>query len=127
MAALGIDVAGVDDVDLFLSYAEPAESAAQAVARSLLHSPGKLWWAPDSGHNVNQYLHTFFEPERVQSAVQQQAELEERVAAASVVASRLGDEMQLQINLTLTDDDSQVQMTLAIDALGEVLDASISV
>jgi hypothetical protein len=127
MAALGIDIAGVDDVDLFLSYAEPGESAAQAVARSLLHDPGKLWWAPDSGHNINRYLHTFFEPERAQSGIQQQAELEERVAAASVQASRLGDEMRVQVNLTLEGDESQVQMTLAINALGEVLDASISV
>jgi hypothetical protein len=126
MAALGIDIAGIDDVDLFLSYAEPAEAAAQAVARSLLHSPGKLWWAPDSGHNINQYLHTFFEPERVQSNVQQQAELDERIAASAVVATRLGDEMRLQIDLELETTDSQVQLTLSINDVGEVLDATIA-
>ncbi len=128
MAALGIDIAGVEDVDLFLSYAEPTLAAAQAVARSLIHSAGKLWWAPDSGHDVRQHLHAFVDdPDRIAAAVQTQCELEERVESASVSATFFGGELRLTINLILTQDAARVQMTLTISALGEVLDASFTV
>lgn len=126
-SALGIDIAGVEDVDLFLSYADGPRAAAEAVMRSLLHSPGKLWWAPDSGYDIRGELHRFFDAERTQRAVQTQVEREERVESAEVLAEVFGDEMRLSVNLTLTQDGSKVQFTLTIDQLGAVLDASVSV
>ena len=46
--------------------------------RSLQHVPGVLWWAPDSGEDLTQYLHGFFDAERIQRRVQACAEREER-------------------------------------------------
>lgn len=127
MPALGIDIAGVEDVDLFLSFADPKLAAAQAVMRSLTHAPGRLWWAPESGHDVKQHLNAFAEPERISLEVQAQCERDERVASAQVEASLFGDELRLTIFLTLEQDAAKVTLTLAINALGEVLDASIVV
>lgn len=127
MPALGIDIAGVEDVDLFLSFADPKLAAAQAVARSLTHAPGRLWWAPESGHDLKQHLNAFAEPERIATEVQAQCEREERVASAQVEASLLGDELRLTINLILEQDSSKVTLTVTVNSLGEILDASIVV
>ena len=125
MAALGRDIKGVTDVDKFLTLTNPPRAAAEAVMRSLLHSPGILWWAPERGHDLHQYLHAFFDKERIELAVRQQAEQEERVDSARCTATLLGNELQLRVDLTLTQDESKVSFTLTIGQLGEVINASI--
>lgn len=125
--ALGIDISGVEDIDLFLSYADGPRAAAEAVMRSLLHDSGRLWWAPDSGHDMRRYLHGFFDADRIQTAVQTQCELDERVDSAAVEAAVLGDELKITVSLTLTNDAGQVQFTLTVNELGEVLSAAVSV
>lgn len=125
--ALGIDISGVEDVDLFLSYTDGPRAAAEAVMRSLLHDAGRLWWAIDSGHDIRRYLHGFFDAGRIQAAVQAQCELDERVELASVEASALGDELKITVNLTLTQDATQVQFTLTVNELGEVLSGTVTV
>lgn len=94
--------------------------------RSLLHNPGILWWAPERGHDLHQHLHAFFDRERIELAVRQQAEQEERVATARATATLLGRELQLRVELTLTQDADKVSFTLTIGALGEVINASIT-
>lgn len=125
--ALGIDIGGVEDVDLFLSYVDGPRATAEAVMRGLLHAPGKLWWAPDLGFNVRGLLHQFFDADRIERAVQAQIETEERVDSADVTATALGDELRLAVELVLTQDLAKVQFTLTINQLGEVLDASVAV
>jgi hypothetical protein len=125
MPALGIDIAGVEDIDLFGSYAEPARAAAEAVMRSLLHSPGRLWWAPQQGYDLRQDLNAFFDASRTQAGVQAQCEQDERVASASVVATVLGDELRLNIELRLVQNDTIVRLTLTIDQLGTVINATV--
>lgn len=126
MAILGKDIKGVTDVDPFLTVTNGPRAAAEAVMRSLLHNPGVLWWAPDQGHNVQNYLHGFFDQERIELGVRQQAERDERVESASVVATLLGQELQLRIDLVLTQDQAKVTLTLNIGSLGEVINASVS-
>jgi hypothetical protein len=127
MAILGTDIKGVTDIDPFLTAASGPRAAAEAVMRSLLHNAGVLWWAPDSGHNIHTYLHAFFDKERIELAVRQQCEREERVDSAEVVANLLGSELQLRVDLILTQDETKVSFTLNIGALGEVLNASVAV
>ena len=126
MAALGRDIKGVTDVDKFLTLTNGPRAAAEAVMRSLLHNPGILWWAPERGHDLHQYLHAFFDKERIELAVRQQAEREERVDSARVTATLLGTELQLQVELTLTQDEAKVAFTLNIGSLGEVIAANVS-
>ena len=126
MAALGRDIKGVTDVDKFLTLTNPPRAAAEAVMRSLLHNPGILWWASERGHDLHQYLHAFFDKERIELAVRQQAEREERVDSARVTATLLGTELQLQVELTLTQDEAKVAFTLNIGSLGEVIAANVS-
>lgn len=124
MAALGIDIAGVEDVDLFLSSTDEKTSAGEAALRALLHSPGKLWWAPDSGHDVTQYIHSSADPDRIQANVQAACEIDERIKSADVEVTTLGKELRIKIDLTLINGDTAT-LTLLIDALGKVLDAQV--
>lgn len=124
--ALGFDISGVEDVDSFLTLTDGPKSAAQAVMSSLLHSPGVLWWAPETGHDVRQYLNGAVIEERVQRAVTAQAELDERVDSAQCVVTRIGNEVTIDVALVLTEDDSAVEFTLTIDQLGAVLNASVA-
>lgn len=94
--------------------------------RSLLHQPGVLWWAPERGHDLHQHLHAFFDQERIELAVRQQCEADERVAAAEVNATLLGSELQLRVDLTLTQDESRVSFTLTIGSLGQVINATVT-
>lgn len=124
---LGVDIAGVEDIDLFLSMADGSRSAGEAVLRSLLHPQGVLWWAPDSGHDIKQYLHGFFDPERMQRNIQTQCDLDERVKDARVTCTAFGDEIQIAVHLTFIDGSTPVDLTVTIDQLGNVLNAAVTV
>lgn len=123
---MGIDIAGVEDVDSFLTLTNGKQSAAEDVMSSLLHSPGILWWAPDLGHDVRQYLNSIAAEERIQRAVTAQAEIDERVESAECTVTRLGDQFTIDVALVLTEDDDAVQFTLTIDQLGAVINASVA-
>jgi len=127
MPGLGIDIGGVQDVDKFLNYADPPRACAERVMRSLLHKKGKLWWAPDSGYDINQHLHAFFDAEQIQRNVQTQCELEEGVKKAQVSASSFGGELKVVIHLILIDSNTPAELTVSIDQLGKVLNASVIV
>lgn len=126
MTALGTDIKGVTDVDPFLTLASGPRATAEAVMRSLLHQPGILWWAPERGHDLHQHLHAFFDQERIELAIQQQCEADERVQSAVVAATLLGNELQIQVELTLTQDETRVQFTLTIGSLGDVISATVA-
>jgi hypothetical protein len=126
VAILGKDIKGITDIDPFLTVTNGPRAAAESVMRSLLHNAGVLWWAPDSGFNLHGLLHGFFDKERIELAVRQQCERDERVDSAEAVATLLGEELQLRVDLILTQDGSKVSFTLNISALEGVINAAIS-
>jgi hypothetical protein len=126
MAILGKDIKGITDIDAFLTVTNGPRAVAEAVMRSLLHNPGILWWAPERGHDLHQHLHVFFDQERIELAVRQQAEEDERVDSARASATLFGTELQLQVALTLTQNAAKVRFTLTIGSLGEVINAAVA-
>ena len=119
--ALGIDILGVQDIDPFLSIGSRRQSAAESVMRVLFHEPGALWWAPDRGYHLARHLHVFFDADAIETAVKAQLEADERVDSVDVVATALGRELRLEIDLILTNDPNAVSFTLQVSELGEVL------
>jgi|SRR5690606_4778737 len=119
--ALGIDILGVQDIDPFLSFGSRRESAAHSVMRVLFHDPGALWWAPDRGYHIARHLHGFFDAEAIEAAVRGQLEADERVESVDVVATVLGRELRLEIELVLTNDPTAVTFTVQVSDLGAVL------
>ena len=126
MAALGTDIGGVDDIDPFLTLVDGARAAAESVAVSLLHDPGILWWAPERGHAMHQHLHREFDAEAVERAAVAEAEQDERVESAEATAELFGTELRLTVRLTLTQDETQVTLTLNIDQVDGVLSSSVA-
>ena len=116
MAILGKDIKGVTDCDQFLSLAKPGRSAAEACARALTHDNGILWWAPDRGHNLYQYLHTDVNTLNLEQAVKTECELDERVDTANVTVTRddATESVTISVELEFTEDEANVTFTLTV-------------
>ena len=125
MATLGSDISGIVDCDKYMSLASPGRSAAQAVARAQTHENGVLWWAPDRGHPLTQYMHSEENIPRLKQKVRQEAERDERVTAAQVDAVLYGEELTVTIKLELTNNEADVTLTLTIDQLGSVINTQV--
>lgn len=120
-APLGIDIAGVHDVDRYLSFADPGHSAADAVSRGLFHAPGALWWAPDLGFHLGQLLHGTFDADRIENGIKQQIETDERVESVEVSAESLGSETRVTIVVVFTGDPAATTLTITADQAGNVI------
>lgn len=119
------DIRATTDIDPFLGLVDDRRATAQRVLCSIAHPPGTLWWAPERGYALTNTLHVAFQAGRVQAAVQNQAELDERVDSASVTATAVGGQLDLQIELEL-NDGTDATLEVSISELGEVLNASVT-
>ncbi len=123
---LGIDIGGVEDVSPYLTLVSGPRAAAEAVLCSWLHAGAKLWWAPERGGNLWQYLHGPADIEEVQLALATEAEKDERVEACSVTATLLGNELSISGALTLTQTAERVKLTLVVSAAGAVISSGVA-
>jgi hypothetical protein len=119
--SLGRDILGVTDIDVHLTIGTRRRSAAESIVRALFHEPGALWWAPDRGYHIARHLHAFFDAEAIESAVRAQLEADERTESASVVATQLGSELRLEIELVLTRDPTAVTLVVQVSEIGALL------
>lgn len=123
---LGIDVSGVADLDLMLSYSDEQKAVAEAVAVSFTHDPGVLWWAPDRGFNLLAALHSDMTPFEVQQSMRVEAEKEERVESAEVVVTDVGARtFNASVKLTLINNAGDVELTLTASEAGDAINAVI--
>jgi len=124
--ALGIDILGVQDVDAFLSFGSRRRSAGESVMRVLFHEPGALWWAPDRGYHLARLLHGFFNADEIEQTVKAQLEADERVDSVEVVATQLGSELRIEIDVLLTNDPTAVSFTVSVSEIGAILLDNVS-
>lgn len=129
MSALGIDIRGVDDVSPMLELADGPRSAAEAVMTQLLHAPGHLWWAPEIGHDLRQYLHRQVDTDALERAVVEQCLTDERVIAAEAHAELSGpitrQELSLRVELTLSTAET-AEFTVTVSQAGDVLFTAVT-
>lgn len=128
MTALGTDIAGIDDIDPMLSLADGRLAAAQAVMTTLLHGPGRLWWAPEVGYDIRQHLHASFDAEAIQRAVESQCTADERVDTAvctvTVEGPLTAQTMTLATDLVLTNAET-AELTLSVNQVGDVINTGV--
>jgi|SRR5688572_24942202 len=127
MAALGKDIGGIGDLDSFLSFVDGPQAAGERVMCSLMHSPGVIWWAPDRGTNLLDFLHRDASAEEMQMAIEGEIAKEEAVETSVVSVVKFGSEAQIRIELSLTQDEGKVTLTLAVDKVAGVLAAAVEV
>lgn len=121
---LGIDIGGISDVDLMLSYTDEKTAVAQAVAVSLSHGPGVLWWAPQRGFNLVAALHSDMTTDEIEQGVRSESEAEERVESADVSVSETSKgSFEVRVNLTLINNAGDVQLTITVDQAGAAINA----
>jgi len=114
--AYGIDISGVDDVSPNLGHVTGRLALAQCCARRLLTRRGALWYDPNFGHDVRQYLSApMFSPGQAAHACETELEKDERVDHATVVLQQQG--AALSIRITLDDGAGPFSFTLSVSAL----------
>lgn len=129
MANLGIDIlTDANDIDPTFALDTPEHTWAAAVMRRLLHDPGALWWAPDTGHNIMQYFGTPFDKTSTETNISTECEKDERTKKATVTAFMHpdGKTLELDIQLEPVDSDEVLTLTLSVGAAGEILNQSIT-
>lgn len=128
-SALGVDIAALStdplDIDPYFRLASGPRAVAEAVAASLSHEPGILWWSPDRGTDLRGMLHRDFSASGIAAAVEAEALKDERVVGASATASSLGPgQIRVELELELRGGDSStVELTLNVDEVAGVLAA----
>lgn len=109
----GIDLAGVDDLSPGLTVVSGRLGLIQAIARRLITPRGGLFYDPDYGYDVRQFLSgDVRSTSEIASGVSAEAEKDERVAQASASVSFVGN--TLMISLSITDGAGPFPLVLQV-------------
>ena len=102
MADLGLDLAGVDDISPNLATVSGRRALIQAIARRLITPRGGLFYDPDYGFDLRQFLSGITaSPGAIASGAAAEAEKDERVDQASAVVAFSGN--ALMVKLAIAD------------------------
>jgi hypothetical protein len=115
----GADLACLEDLDFELTpVVNHRYGCALAIARRWLTVRGTLWYAPDYGYDVRQYLGaaSVTSVGFIEAALEAEALKDERVAACEVRVTR--ENRTLRIEALLTSVEGPVPLTLVVSELG---------
>lgn len=115
----GLDVSAIPDLDPMLALQGGRRVLAEAVARRLTTQRGSLFYAPDYGLDIRDYLNEGFTPSalfQAQSAIEAEVEKDERVISATVTLSNPRPDT-LRISIRIEAADGPFEMVLSIDQL----------
>jgi hypothetical protein len=107
--ALGVDIACMTDVDMALSLAAGVRNLGFALARRLITPRGGLFYDPDYGLDVRDYLGAGLSDAELQAltgAVQLELEKDERVESCSVAAVFNVANNRLSLTCAVTTEDA---------------------
>jgi len=114
MADYGSDFAGVMDISPTLREVSGRRCVAENVACRLISPRGCLWYAPDYGFDVRQFLSGHLKDTGpIAAGVIEQAEQEERVDSADAKVTFIGNALTIRLSLVLSE--GTFAFTLSID------------
>ena len=104
MADYGSDFAGVMDITPTLREVDGPRCVAENIAGRLISPRGCLWYAPDYGFDVRQFLngHTG-DTGAIVAGVVEQAEQDERVDSASARVTFVNSALTIRLSLVLSE------------------------
>ncbi len=110
----GIDVGGVDDIDLSLSIVDSRELLATHLARRLLSLPGSSPFDPEFGGNLRVFLQGSKSNTQIENHVNYHCILDERVSEckSSVTRSKDGDVVTIGITISPYLESGSYDFTL---------------
>lgn len=113
MADLGTDFAGVNDITPTLQVVSGRRCLIEAIARRLITPRGALWYDPDYGYDLRQYLSGItVAAGSIAASVAAEAEKDERVEQASADVTFSGS--VLNVKLAIADAAGPFQFVLRI-------------
>lgn len=115
MSDLGSDFAGVNDLTFALSVVTGRRALAEAILRRLRTRRGSLWTDPSYGFDLRGVIGTALTNSQISQRVTAQVLAEEEVESARVNVSRIGEEIQVEIEVT--DADGPFDFTITANSL----------
>jgi hypothetical protein len=121
MSDYGSDFAGVMDISPTLREVSGARCVAENIASRLVSPRGCLWYAPEYGFDVRQFLSGHLKDSGpIASGVVDQAEQDERVDSADAKVTFIGENLVIQLSLVLSE--GTFEFTLTVDKVsGKIL------
>lgn len=124
----GSDFSGVEDLDANLSMVTGRTCLLQALLRRISTPRGALWYAPDYGTDIGQFVNTTTDPRVIQQAIESEILNDERVddCRATVTLSDETDPSSggraMTIALALETGAGPFEFTVAVTTLtGKIL------
>jgi len=100
VAELGIDFSCVDDIGPSLALVSGRRCLIEAIARRLITPRGGLFYAPDYGFDVRQFLSGITAaPSAIAAGVIAECEKDERVNQANAVVTFIGNTLRIRIDI----------------------------
>jgi len=116
MAELGTDLDGITGLNPAMRVISGRHGVAVAIARRLTTPHGSLFYDPDYGHDLRQYLNAPNPgPGILEPRVEDEAEKDERIFKATAAVTFIGTE--LTVRLVLVDDEGPFPLTVTISEL----------
>jgi len=112
----GQDFTCIEDVDARLSVTSGPLLVAQAVVRRLETPRGGLWYSPNYGTDLRQFINGHATVFRVARAIEQEALKDERVESAKAVVT-ITNNRRIDATLTLELADGPFRLVVAVDEL----------
>jgi hypothetical protein len=106
MADYGTDFAGVEDLDAGLSVVSGGTGLMQAVSRRWITSAGELFYAPDYGEDLHQWIGANVITGRIEARLEAEALKDERVKSCSVSVEYVPEEKLFRVKAAVTGKNS---------------------
>jgi hypothetical protein len=113
MSEFGLDTSAVDTLDLVGELIDDALALVQACGRRLITPRGALWYDPNYGTDVRQFIADVVPEGLVESAVINELFKEEAVDAVTCKATRVADSLSLKISIVASDVNLEFTFVLS--------------
>lgn len=111
----GLDISCVDDIDPSLSLVSGSEGLMQAVARRWMTRAGELFYDPDYGTDIHDWIGTMVVAGRIEARLEAEALKDERVRSCSVAVEFVPEEKRFKVKAVVTGNDlDDYRFTLAV-------------
>jgi len=116
--SLGSDFSCVTDLDVNLAVVSGRTALAQALCRRLMTRRAGLWYAPNYGTDLRQFLNTApVQTSIVEQAAENECLKDERVEDISATAEHLEARQTIQLKLRITEAGGTFDLTVLVSAL----------
>lgn len=120
MTTYGSDFSGVTDIDARWSFqTDEMQAFKEAIARRLICSPGRLFYAPTYGYNLCALVADFIDTDTAVRSIDAEVRKDERTGTSSTTVTQVGtDALEVVIDVTPANPAiAPFRLTLAVTSV----------